>query len=143
MNICFRAGFASLNVSVTLTGRQITILRKRGSARKVCPIAIGPNVSSCPLTYELQADRAGHAEVATRPVGRRRPELSGTYLFRMLDQSESALSAEECGTIEGAFVERTVRINALFDLDRVLTAAANEHNLAAQIVHFGWPHRAD
>lgn len=43
----------------------------------------------------------------------------------------------------GRLAERTQRISTLLDLDMVLSAAANRYNLAAQIVHHGWPHRAD
>jgi hypothetical protein len=59
------------------------------------------------------------------------------------EQGEGTLTADECGRLEGKFIERTRRLSALFDLDRVLSDAANRYNLAAEVVHHGWPHRAD
>ena len=56
---------------------------------------------------------------------------------------DANLSAEDVRGIERQFAERTRRLDALLDLDRVLSDAANRYNLAAQVVHFGWPHRAD
>lgn len=61
----------------------------------------------------------------------------------MLEQADSTPTMEECVQLEQKFVERKERLSALFDLDRALSAAANRHDLAAQIVHYGWPTRAD
>lgn len=60
----------------------------------------------------------------------------------MTQDSDASLSADECGALDVQFDERVTRVSALIALDRALTAAANRHNLAAQIVHHGWPHRA-
>ena len=58
-------------------------------------------------------------------------------------QVDSPLGTDEVRVIERRFSERSRRIGKLLDLDRVLSDAANRHNLVADIVHFGWPHRAD
>ena len=61
----------------------------------------------------------------------------------MPELMDMSLSAEDVGRLEGQFAERTRRLDALIALDRVLSDAANRHNLAAEVVHHGWPHRAD
>ena len=58
-------------------------------------------------------------------------------------QVDPPLAADEVRVIERRFSERSCRLGKLLDLDRVLSDAANRHNLAADIVHYGWPHRAD
>lgn len=58
-------------------------------------------------------------------------------------QFDAGCSADDVGTIDRKISERKQRVSTLLDLDSVLSAAANRYNLAAQIVHFGWPHRAD
>ena len=58
-------------------------------------------------------------------------------------QVDAPLAADEVRVIERRFSERSRRLGKLLDLDCVLSAAANRHNLAADIVHFGWPLRAD
>jgi hypothetical protein len=60
----------------------------------------------------------------------------------MLQQLD-ALALDDVGIIDRRIAERTRRVSTLLDLDSVLSAAANQYNLAAQIVHHGWPHRAD
>lgn len=55
----------------------------------------------------------------------------------------ATLSVEECGALEVRFAERAQRLETLMALDRALARAANRYNLVAQIVHYGWPHRAD
>ena len=61
----------------------------------------------------------------------------------MHQSSEAVLTHEECGALQGKFTERTMRLTALVELDRALSQAANRYNLAAEVVHHGWPHRAD
>ena len=61
----------------------------------------------------------------------------------MYQQADLPLASVEVRIIERRFSERSQRIDKLLDLDRVLSDAANRHNLVADIVHFGWPHRAD
>jgi hypothetical protein len=60
----------------------------------------------------------------------------------MLQQAD-ALPLDDVAIIDRRIAERTRRVSTLLDLDSVLSAAANQYNLAAQIVHHGWPHRAD
>ena len=61
----------------------------------------------------------------------------------MLETVDVTLSVEECGQLERMFRERSRRVSALLQLDQVLGRAASRHNLAAEIVRHGWPHRAD
>lgn len=58
-------------------------------------------------------------------------------------QADAPLAADEVRVIERRFSERSHRLGKLLDLDQALSDAANRHNLAADIVHFGWPVRAD
>lgn len=60
----------------------------------------------------------------------------------MLQQLD-ALTIDDVSLIDRRIVERTQRVSTLLALDSALSAAANQYNLAAQIVHHGWPHRAD
>lgn len=61
----------------------------------------------------------------------------------MFQQADLPLASDEMRSLDRRFSERSHRIDKLLDLDRVLSDAANRHNLVADIVHFGWPHRAD
>ena len=58
-------------------------------------------------------------------------------------QVDLPLASDDVRLIERRFSEHAGRLGKLLDLDRVLSDAANRHNLAADIVHYGWPHRAD
>ena len=58
-------------------------------------------------------------------------------------QFDAGCSTDDVGLIDRKISEHTKRVSTLLDLDSVLSAAANRYNLAAEIVHFGWPHRAD
>jgi hypothetical protein len=58
-------------------------------------------------------------------------------------QVDTSASTDDYSVIERRISERTKRVSTLLDLDSVLSAAANRYNLAAEIVHYGWPHRAD
>lgn len=58
-------------------------------------------------------------------------------------QFDPSVTADDFTAIDRRISERTKRVSTLVDLDAVLSAAADRYSLAAQIVHHGWPHRAD
>jgi hypothetical protein len=64
----------------------------------------------------------------------------------MIQQFEAtafpAQSGDEDRLITASIEERTRRIDVLVKLDRVLAHAANQYDLAAEIVRHGWPHRS-
>lgn len=57
----------------------------------------------------------------------------------MHQHADPTPSAGECGTREDSFAERTRRLSVLFELDQALSRAANQHNLAADLVRHDWP----
>lgn len=84
-----------------------------------------------------ESDPVGHAE-SGHPTTRMTTPIPMGRTTRLMQQCLEHRSASEeladVATLDAKFTERTRRLSALMDLDRMLSQAANRYSLAADLV---------